>query len=68
MVGGGKTSVCGIFFRPVVEESVFHLQSVGCKSMEEVVASNIALCNAVWSQYFFVFAAGTHTNPTINDN
>jgi hypothetical protein len=34
IVGGGKTGVCGIFLGPVVEEGVFHSQSVGCKNME----------------------------------
>jgi hypothetical protein len=47
MMGGGKIGVCGIFLRPVVEESVLHLQSVGCKNMEKVIASNIALFNAI---------------------
>jgi hypothetical protein len=66
MMDGGKTGVCGIFLRPVVEESVLHLQIVDCKNMEKVIASNIASCNAMWTQYFFVFVAGTHTNPCIN--
>ncbi len=66
MVGGGKTSVCSIFLGPVVEEGVFHSQSAGCKNMEEVIASNIASFDAVWSQYFFVFVAGMHINPCIN--
>jgi hypothetical protein len=66
MMGGGKTGVRGIFLRPVVEESVLHLQSVGCKNMEKVTASNIASCNAIWTQYFFVFVVGTHINSCVN--
>jgi hypothetical protein len=66
MVGGGKTGVCGIFLGPVVEEDVFHSQSVGCKNMEKVITSNIALFNSIWSQDFFVFVTGTHSNPCIN--
>ncbi len=66
MVGGEKTGVCGIFLNPVVEEGIFYSQSVGCKNMEEFITSNIASYNDVWSQYFFVFIAGTHTNPFIN--
>ncbi len=66
MVGGGKTGVGGIFLGPVAEEGISHLQSVGCKNMEKVIASNIALLDAIWSQHFFVFVAGTHSNPCIN--
>ncbi len=66
MVGGGETGVCGMFLGLVVEEGVFHSQSVGCKNMEKVIASNIASFNAIWSQYLFVFVAGTHANPCIN--
>jgi hypothetical protein len=66
MVGGGKTGVGGTFLGLVVEEGVFHLQSVCCKIMEKVIASNIVSFDAVWSQHFFVFVAGTHSNPCIN--
>jgi hypothetical protein len=66
MVSGGKTGVGGILLGPVVEEGVFHSQSVGSKNMEYVIASNIALFDAIWSQHFFVFITGMHSNPYIN--
>jgi hypothetical protein len=42
VVGSGEAGVSSIFLRPMVEEGVLYLQSVGCKSVEEVFATNIA--------------------------
>ncbi len=46
----------------MVEEGVLYSQDVGCENVEEVVNMDIASLNSIWSEYFFVFVAGMHTN------
>jgi hypothetical protein len=64
VVGGGNTGVGGIFF--VMEECVFYVQCVGSKNMQEILSTDIASWNTVWSKSLFLFVAGAHTNSCID--
>ncbi len=62
VVGGGEAGASSIFLGPMVEEGVLCSQGVGYENREEVVTTTIASLNSIWSEYFFVFVTGTHTN------
>jgi hypothetical protein len=65
VVGSGETGVSSILVRLVMKECVFYLQGVSSRNMEQVLATRIAPCNAVWSKCLLVLIAGAHANSCI---
>jgi hypothetical protein len=66
MVIRGDAGMGGIILFLVIEERVLNLQIVGCKNVNQILASGIAPRNTIWPKYLLMFIAGACADPCIN--